>query len=106
MKVLEGLRRGYVKNKRELPEPTHDKRNLRKFLFTGCHDNFIDHKYYFLRFLVGHTSSLFNLTQMNHVVICSTNVPNHRFKRKILHQEFPACLHETLQEYIHPVPKV
>ena len=43
---------------------------------------------------------------MNHVVICSTNLPNHRFKRKILHQEFAACLHETLYEHIHPIPTV
>ena len=106
MKVLEVLRRGYLKNKRELPELTHDKRNLRKILFTGWHDHFIDHKYHFLRFLAAHTSSLFNLTQMNHVVICSTNLPNHSFKRKILHQEFSACLHETLYEHIHPIPKV
>ena len=27
VKVLEVLRRGYLKNKRELPEPTHGKRN-------------------------------------------------------------------------------
>ena len=46
-----------------------------------------------------------NESQMNHVVICSSNFPNHCFKRKILHQEFSACLHETLYEHIHPIPK-
>ena len=106
VEVLEVLRRGYLKNKRELLEPIHDKRNLRKILFTGWHDHFIDHKYYFLRFLAAHTSSLFNLTQMNHVVICSTKLANHHFKRRNLHEEFAAYLHETLYENIHPISKV
>ena len=106
MKVLEVLRRGYLKNKREIIEPTLDKRNLRKILFTGWQDHFIDHKFYFLRFLVAHTSSLFNLTQVNHEVLCSNIMLNHHFKRKIIHQEFAASLHETLYEHIHLVPKV
>ena len=99
------LRRGYLKNKREL-EPTHDSRNLRKILFTDLHDHFIEHKMLFPEIFAAHTLSLCNLTQVTHEVICSTNFQIPSFKRKILHQGFAACLPKTLHDHIHLVPEV
>ena len=68
------VKKRILKNKRELLEPTHDRRILRKILLTDWHDHFIDQKCYFLRFLAAHTSSHCNLTRMIHEVIFSTNL--------------------------------